>query len=93
MNIFYLPYILLHNIIHNIIQIMTDHEGNRKIYLVRGIQEGLEIVARGLAEGNSQLFPGLTESREPDGVLCCPRDQSLYVLLYHYRYTMYAYCE
>ena len=25
-----------------IIQIMTGHEGNRKIYLARGIQEGLE---------------------------------------------------
>ena len=24
-------------------------------------------VARGEVEGNSQLFPGLTESREPDG--------------------------
>ena len=28
----------------DIIQIMTDHEGNRKIYLARGIQEGLETV-------------------------------------------------
>ena len=28
----------------NIIQIMTDHEGNRKIYLARGIQEGLQSV-------------------------------------------------
>ena len=27
-----------------IIQIMTDHEGNRKIYLAQGIQEGLETV-------------------------------------------------
>ena len=26
----------------NSIQIMTDHEGNRKIYLARGIQEGLD---------------------------------------------------
>ena len=25
-------------------QIMTDHEGNRKIYLAQGIQEGLETV-------------------------------------------------
>ena len=54
---------------------MTDHEGNRENYLARGIQEGLETVdycpkqltiARGEAEGNSQLFPGPTESREPD---------------------------
>ena len=28
---------------HNIIQIMTD-EGNRKIYLAQGIQDGLESV-------------------------------------------------
>ena len=37
---------------------MTDHEGNRKIYLAQGIQEGLETVdyARGEAKGNSQLF-------------------------------------
>ena len=28
----------------NNIQIMTDHEDNRKIYLARGIQEGLETV-------------------------------------------------
>ena len=25
-------------------QIMTDHEGNRKIYLAQGIQEGLKTV-------------------------------------------------
>ena len=42
---------------------MTDHKGNRKIYLARGKQ--LTIV-QGEAEGNSQLFPGPTESREPD---------------------------
>ena len=44
---------------------MTDHEGNRKIYLVRGFQEGLETVdySRGEVQGNSQLFPGTTESR------------------------------
>ena len=61
---------------------MTDHEGNRKIYLARGIQEGLETVdycPRRFAERNSQLFPGLTESREPDRFSCCPRDQSLFV--------------
>ena len=28
----------------HIIQIMTDHEGNRENYLARGIQEGLETV-------------------------------------------------
>ena len=33
---------------------MTDLEGNRKIYLARGIQEGLETV-----EGNSQPFQAL----------------------------------
>ena len=36
-------------------------------------------IARGEAEGNSQLFPGPTESQEPDGVFCWPRDQSLFV--------------
>ena len=65
---------------------MTDDEGNRKICLARGIQEGLETVP-GEAEGNSQLFPGPTESREPDGFFCCPRDQSLFVLLYHYMHN------
>ena len=64
---------------------MTDHEGNRKIYLALGIQEGQETVDYcPEAEGNSQLFPGPTESREPDGIFCWPRDQSLFVLLYHY---------
>ena len=69
---------------------MTDHEGNRKIYLARGIQEGLELltIARGEAEGNSQLLSGPTESREPDGFFCWPRDQSLFVLLYHYMPTV-----
>ena len=47
----------------NIIQIMTGHKGNRKVYLARG--KHLTIV-QGEAEGNSQLFPGPTESREPD---------------------------
>ena len=42
--------------------------------------------ARGEAEGNSQLFSGPTESR--DGFLCWPRDQSLFVLLYHYMPTV-----
>ena len=30
--------------VYNSIQIMTDHEGNREIYLARGIQEGLKTV-------------------------------------------------
>ena len=42
---------------------MTDHKGNRKIYLARGKQ--LTIV-QSEAEGNSQLFPGPTDSRVPD---------------------------
>ena len=68
---------------------MTDHEGNRK----KG-NEGFRrawkqlTIARGEAEGNSQLFPGPTESREPDGFFCLPRDQSLFVLLYHYMPTV-----
>ena len=42
-------------------------------------------IARGEIEGNiSQLFPGSTESREQDGFFCGARDQSLFVLLYHY---------
>ena len=51
---------------------MTDHEGNRKksIWL-----EGFRR-ARGKAEGNSQLFPGPTESREPGGFFCWPREQT-----------------
>ena len=68
---------------------MTYNEGNRKIYLAQGIQEGLTI-ARGEAEGNSQLFPGPTESQEPYGFFCWQMDQSLFVLLYHY---IYAYPE
>ena len=65
---------------------MTDHEATRKICLAQGIQESLEqlIIACGEAEGNSQLFPGPTESREPDGFFCWLRDQLLFVLLYHY---------
>ena len=60
---------------------MTDHEGNRKIYLALGIQEGLET-------GDYCLFSGPTESREPDGFFCWPRDQLLFVLLYHYMPTL-----
>ena len=51
--------------LYNIIQIMTDHEGNRENCLARGIEKQLTI-AQGKAEINSQLFPGKTESREPD---------------------------
>ena len=60
---------------------IMKHKGNRKIYLARGIQEGPEKVTvdRGEAKGNSQLFPGPTESLEPDGFFCWPRDQSLFV--------------
>ena len=67
---------------------MADHEGNRKIYLAQGIQEGLETVAQGEAEGNSQLFPSPTKSKEPDGFFRWPMDQSLFVLLYHYMPTV-----
>ena len=67
---------------------MTYHEGNRKIYLAQGIQEGLTI-ARGEAEGNSQLFPGPIESQEPDGLFCWPRDQSLFFIIS----LLYAYAE
>ena len=45
-------------------------------------------IARGEAEGNSQLFSGPTESRELDGFFCWPRDHSLFVLLYHYMPTV-----
>ena len=66
---------------------MTDHEGNRENCLARGIEKQLTI-ARGKAEINSQLFPGKTESREPDSFLCCLRDLTLFVLLYHYIYVL-----
>ena len=48
---------------------MTDHEGNRKIYLLDGFRRAWKqlTIARGEAKGNSQRFPGPTESREPDG--------------------------
>ena len=46
-------------------------------------------IAQGEAEGNSQLFSGPTESREPDGFFCWQRDQSLFVLLYHYMPTVH----
>ena len=70
------------------IQIMTDHEGNRNIERFRRAWKQLTI-AWGEAEGNSQLFPGPPESREPDGYFCWPRDQSLFVLLYHYMPTVH----
>ena len=53
---------------------MTDHEGKRKIEGFRRAWKQLTI-ARGEAEGNSQLFSG-------------QRDQSLFVLLYHYMPTV-----
>ena len=46
-------------------------------------------IAQGEAEGNSQLFPGPTGSREPEGFFCWLRDQSLFVLLYHYMPTVH----
>ena len=67
--------------VYNIIQIKTDHEGNRENCLARRIEKQLTI-AQGEAEVNSQLFPGKTESR--DSFPCCPRDLILFVLLYHY---------
>ena len=69
---------------------MTDHEGNRKIYLLEGFRRAWKqlTIGRGEAEGNSELFLGPTESREPDGFFCWPRDQSLFVLLYHYMPTL-----
>ena len=72
-------------------QIMTDHKGNRKIYLAQGFRMALKqlTIARGEAEGNTQLFPSLTEYGEPDGFFCWPRDQSLFVLLYHYMPTVH----
>ena len=39
-------------------------------------------------EDNSPLFPGPTESKEPDEFFCWPRDQSLFVILYHYMPTV-----
>ena len=54
---------------------MTDHEGTREIGLVRGIQEGLETAdycpRRSRGQGNNQLFPGPTESRETKTELFC----------------------
>ena len=38
---------------------MTDHEGNRKIYLARGIQEGLETVK----EANPRLIGNRFQAR------------------------------
>ena len=72
------------NINHVIsIQIMTDHKGNRKsIWLERFRRAWKQLtIARGATEGNSQLFPGPTKSRDQDGIFCWRRDQSLFVLL------------
>ena len=41
-------------------------------------------IARGEAEGNSQLFSGPPESREPDGFFFWPRDKLLFLLLLHH---------
>ena len=59
---------------------MTDHEGNRKIYLLEGFRRAWKLltIGQGEAEGNS-LFSGPTESREPDGLFCRLRDESLFV--------------
>ena len=70
---------------------MTDHEGNRNISIwLGGFRRAWKqlTIARGEAKGNSQLFSGPTESREPDGLFCWSRDQSLFVLLYHYMPTV-----
>ena len=48
----------------------------------------LEGFRRAWKQLTSQLFPGPTESREPDGFFCWPRDQSVFVLLYHYMPTV-----
>ena len=56
---------------------MTDQEGNRKIWLQRFRRAWKQLtIARGEAEVNSQM-----ESREPDGFLCFPRDQSLFFII------------
>ena len=44
--------------------------------------------ARGKAEGNSQLFPGPTESEDQDRFFCWLGDQPLFVSLYHYMPTV-----
>ena len=56
---------------------MTDHEGNRKIYPGNSLET---------ADYCPRRSP--TESREPDGFFCWSRDQSLFVLLYHYMPTV-----
>ena len=61
----------------------------KQLTIARGEAKGKQLTfARGEAKGNSQLFPGPTESREPDGFFCWPRDQLLFVLLYHYMPTL-----
>ena len=71
---------------------MTDHEESRKIYLAQGIQEALETgdYFPRETEGKSQLFSGPTESREPDGFFCWPRDESLFV---SFIISLYAYSQ
>ena len=51
----------------------------------RGIKDGLETVDCCLRRSP---FPGLTESREPDGFFWWPRNQSLFVSLCHYMPTV-----
>ena len=65
---------------------MTDHEGNSKINLAGGIQEGLEklTITLGFALGNSQLFPGPTESREQRWIFLLAEGSVIICLLYHY---------
>ena len=45
---------------------MTDHEGKGKSISLDGFRRALKqlTIARGEAEGNSELFSGPTESRE-----------------------------
>ena len=59
--------------------IMTDQEGNMKIWL-EGFRRGRKqlTITQSEAGGNSQLFPDPTESREVDRFSYWPRDQSLF---------------
>ena len=70
---------------------MTDYEGNRKIYLLEGFRRAWKLltIAPGEADDNIQLFSGTTESRDPGGFFCWLRNQSLFVLLYHYMPPVY----
>ena len=61
---------------------MTGLEGNRQIYLPREIKDSLHRVSidQGAAEVNRNSWGGDPESH----IAYYPRDQSLFVLLYHY---------